>query len=979
MSMTKEDFREIQRQIREIAKTQATAPVPAGMVPAPDDKPWYEDAYDATKEFVTGGDAKADLETRNISTDTIQNFDKVYDASAGPEEQDRLIQYMNKNPDMLFDIDKPTGRLLQRNSPEKQWSIINSPGLDSADIAELGGELVSMGLGTMGMLSGRSIANALKKYGGYGGKKFKFISGLAGALLGAKAGGERQITLAEESGQLAHRSPEEIEKLRGWAGHPGKMAIGEVFGEAASRLIGGTVKKAWGMFRGTDIPKDLRERALNIPENMPSVINEINDMLKQAGINKSFNPDSARILNEPEFMRAVLAIEQGGGEPGHRIVRQLYGNNQEALKEFLDLANKKQELPVTDPIPEGPSPELQVGENIQNVVKKEIGEGEEAVVKAVQDAASGELATRTSVETAGGVSSREVGEILRPEVKATYDELVATMKSKFEGLETEVLKTQPKFMPTNTLKTATELQEKLGKGPARGTSLSEGEDILVTQIKENVSSIHGRGMAKPLTYQEITDYIQLLRKGIRRSQKSQAVGSGLDLGVLYQLENAAVLDRKVRLEGMPNDIAQKHLDLEKAYTAQKTLIESRGVQNILAWDSKGPKLQDDQLFKKIFGGEGGATRGAADNVISLLEKGTDIGSFEAIRRAIFTDFVRKSTIDEGGEIIPAKAGNWLRTHEENLKTWLSADEIKTLTNAKDSGELLKKARTKATNWDKDMKEIFGPEYVRIKNGEAADVFDTAWKSASTITKHKELLQTKYPHVWEQLHNAGLRNIKRDLLSIDEVSKAARDFKTVNQYNKARPKSEQMTRTEFDNWKTREGETTESVSYDQLKRRLGDYKWVDKVRAVYGDEYVSSLIKLRNAAEILGRNPGKIKSDTNNPFVEMISAVAFGPLNHKRFAYKAMKKYAQNEQNINFANLVLDPYALNRAAKSGTTSEFQKQMQLILGGQVGRMITRGEAYDDQTALDALTTLRKNINLPGNAPLRDKLQRALTVGP
>ena len=944
----------------------------------PVDKPWYEEAYDWTKETVLGSEATADLERRNIDTSTWKNFRRVWDASAGPDEEDRLIQYYNQNPDLEFRIDK-TGRLLQLPPGEEQWSVINAPGLDPSDIAEMGGELSSMAGGTIGLFTGRNIANLLNKYKGLGGKKFKFLAGLAGMIYGAKEGGERQITLAEESGQLAHLTPEEIKKKRGWSGHPGKMALSEGLGALGGRIITGAAKKLWTMARGVDIPKSMRERALNIPENMPIIIEEVNAMLKAAGINKKFSPDSARILNDPEFMSAVIAIERGGGEAGHRIVRQLYGNNQDALREFLELISKKQELPTTTPIPGKASPELQVGETIQTAVRQEIGEGEEAVLKAAQDAASGELATRTGVESAGGVSYRELGEILRPEVKAVYDDLVASMKLQFEGLEKEVLKTQPKFMPANTLRVATELQAKLGKGPARGTALSEGEDVLVTQIKENVSSIHGRGMANPLTYQEITDYIKLLRKGIRRSQKASQVGSGLDLDVLHQLEKAAVLDRKLRLDGMPNNLAEKHLALEKAYSAQKTLLESKGVQNIVAWDAHGPKLQDDQLFKRIFGGEGGATRGAANNVISLLEKGTDIGSFEAIRRAIFTDFVRKSTIDEGGEIIPSKAVNWLRTHKENLKTWLSADEIKTLTNAKDSGKLLKQARTKAANWDKDMKEIFGPEYVRIKNGEAADIFETAWKNASSIIKHKELLQDKYPHIWEQLHNSGLRNIKRDLLDIDEVAKAARDFKTVNQYNKGRRKSEQLTKTEFDNWKAREGETTESVSYDRLRKQLSDYKWVDKVRAVYGDEYISNLIKLRNAAEILGRAPGKVKSDPTNPMVEMLSAVGFGPLSHKRFAFKAMKKYAENMQNQNFADLVLDPYALNRAAKLATTREGMKQVQQMLGGVAGQMSTRGEAYNKEAAIDALTTLRKDINLPGNALLRDKIQRALTAGP
>ena len=909
----------------------------------PVDKPWYEEAYDWTKETVLGSEATADLERRNIDTSTWKNFRRVWDASAGPDEEDRLIQYYNQNPDLEFRIDK-TGRLLQLPPGEEQWSVINAPGLDPSDIAEMGGELSSMAGGTIGLFTGRNIANLLNKYKGLGGKKFKFLAGLAGMIYGAKEGGERQITLAEESGQLAHLTPEEIKKKRGWSGHPGKMALSEGLGALGGRIITGAAKKLWTMARGVDIPKSMRERALNIPENMPIIIEEVNAMLKAAGINKKFSPDSARILNDPEFMSAVIAIERGGGEAGHRIVRQLYGNNQDALREFLELISKKQELPTTTPIPGKASPELQVGETIQTAVRQEIGEGEEAVLKAAQDAASGELATRTGVESAGGVSYRELGEILRPEVKAVYDDLVASMKLQFEGLEKEVLKTQPKFMPANTLRVATELQEKLGGGPAKGTILSEGEDKLVQTIRENVLSHAGKGMATPLTYTQMNEYIRLLRKGIRRSQRGQAIGAGLDLDVLHKLESAAVLDKMNRLKGMPEELAQKHLDLDKAYTAQKTLLEAKGVQNIVGWDVHGPKIQDQQLFAKIFGPDKGPTMGAANDLISLMEKGSGVGNFEAIKRSIVEEFLNKTTRAGTKEIDGGVAQQWLSRHKDSLKQWLSDDEIKTLADAKDSGKLLANVRARGKTFEADMKEIFGDDFINISETNSAEIFERAWKDASTIQQHKQILQDKYPHIWEQLYNTGLENIKKELVRPDKNLKGL-----------------------------------SVVSYDVLKRKLGDYKWVDKVRLTYGDEYVGNLTKLMEASEILARAIPLAPKARPNAFVEMIGKVFFGPLDHRRFAMKALTKYAADQQSANFQSIVLNPAALNHAAKQMTTSEFAKQTQQILGGKVAVVSQSGDQYESDAAKNAVNQLRRDINIPGNPRLREKIQRALSAGP
>ena len=362
---------------------------------------------------------------------------------------------------------------------------------------------------------------------------------------GGNIGGRIQLAISKGGGELSHLSAEEIAELEDpITGYGAKMGATEVVGAAAMRAIGGTFKKLRAMAKNTDMPTSIRERAIAMPDNMPEVIGQVNDMLKRAGVDKQFAPDSARVLNDPEFMSAIVALEKQGGTEGAELVRKLYGNNQDALKEFLEVITKsnKQDTTLAN-IGTSRSPELDVGTDIKKAVTGEIDAEKMALSARQSEAGIGEELAQTSLRDASGVAGSEIGVVLRPDVQATHKALRTEMELAFKNLADETDATQPKFMPANTLKVAKELAAKLGKGPAKGTVLSNKEDELVQQIYENVRSSAGKGMAEPLSYGQMNEYIKLLRKGIRRAQRGQLVGTGLDVDVLYKLEKAAVLDK----------------------------------------------------------------------------------------------------------------------------------------------------------------------------------------------------------------------------------------------------------------------------------------------------------------------------------------------------------------------------------------------------------------------------------------------------
>ena len=304
-------------------------------------------------------------------------------------------------------------------------------------------------------------------------KKMKFLYGLTGLFGGGKLGGDYQLKMSKAGGELEHLSEKEIEELKDpLTGYGTKMGATEVVGAAAMRALGGTFTKIKNMVKGIDMSRIMRDRALEIPENLPAVIGEVNAMLKKAGIDKEFAPDSARILNDPEFMSAVVALERDGGLEGSKIVKKLYGDNQQALNDFLEVVtNAEKKSDTLANAGTSRTPELDVGTDIKTALKGELGSQKQKLDIDTQAAELGELARREIIGDAGGTPGSTIGDVLRTDVKTTYDELRDAMKKEFKDLANETDATQPKFMPANTLEVTKSLAAKLGKGPAKGTVL----------------------------------------------------------------------------------------------------------------------------------------------------------------------------------------------------------------------------------------------------------------------------------------------------------------------------------------------------------------------------------------------------------------------------------------------------------------------------------------------------------------------------
>ena len=166
---------------------------------------------------------------------------------------------------------------------------------------------------------------------------------------------------------------------------------------------------------------------------------------------------------------------------------------------------------------------------------------------------------------------------------------------------------------------------------------------------------------------------------------------------------------------------------------------------------------------------------------------------------------------------------------------------------------------------------------------------------------------KFPNEWAMLKAAAANNIRREFSGWDSILER------------------------------------KALSFDKMKNLLDKPEWVDKVRTLFGDEYVGNLEMIRNAAAIQGRTPGKVIPDLENKFVNLIRNVAFGPLSHRNFIIKKVTKFKHGMQMDNLMDMILDPTLLNAAARDMHTPDGMKTLQVLLGAG-GAQVAAEEPVD-----------------------------------
>ena len=940
-------------------KTLIDTPTPATKKKPPkeEDESWFGSLW----ETITGAKAREKLRVK-MGTPEGQDIEEVdflevLKSAGARDPADQAINWLRDYGDKYqIKIDKDTKSIWARDidKPDEAVKVRNLPGISWNDIAELGGELQT----TLGAWIGlKTVERIIPKKLKLAGRIARSAIGLGG---GAAVGELARIESGKRSGQYGHLSEKELSRKRFL---DPVQAVGEELGGAALMRGGAALYKvSKAAIRGKWMPTDFVERGLELPENMPEVVGQVNAALeawakeqadnlhgvspvgkaaKRAkeeyleSIFKKFNPDSARLLNDPEFMAAVIDVGTRQGAEGNALVRELYRNNIEALTTYQDKIQNLAMEKVGDYTPTpGRTPQYDAGVETKKALEAPV-ERQSAELEAQTAAAAQDVGQATSELTLGrGPAGSSIGPESRAIFSGTQEAEQQAFHKRFTeiGKEIDVAGTKdrgPRFYARSTQNIARDYVARTKGTPTEGTSFSGNELSDMERMFQNVTMFSKQGEevgTKTFSYVQMADHLKLIRRNLRAAYAAKGTGGKADIELMHQLEEAAEKDLVGRLKSMPDELAERYVQLTGDYQKFKTKWAKDAFQNFVGYKPNGdPKIVDESLFKNMFGVNDSKQANNAFHVAEFIEEGGHLDVRNAIRGAIFEEFNSVTTKGVGGKFNETVARTWLKERSKSLNYFLSPKELTQLRRVKSTNALFNQLEKENAAWQKSLKKL-SPEQ-DLRTAKASKIFGKIFENTESVEEATEVLAKRHPREWAIIKNAGLQQIKELFSKTDKLIPG-----------------------------------DEVLSYEAMQEALTpDFR--KKIKLMYGNEYVTNLQKLMEAAEILGRKPGTAtRTGLDNSLITAMRQAAFGPLDHRSYIIRILGRWGARKQLQDFSTLVLDPVRLNKAARALHTTKGMKRFQMLTGGLLaGQYLTK--TPEDVTRSDLLNRLQgpKGVNV------------------
>jgi len=879
--------------------------------------------WDSIKEAFTGTLGKQGLEERGISVEGAPIIPRLKGGLTTDATSRSIETMMSLGDDTEFRVDRPTGRLTYKQPGQAQFTVIDPPGMDPGDWLEIFGDVPAMTGGALGYILS-------KKFPG-GGKLVTFMKRAMGLAGGAYVGEVAREGANIQRGAYDAYPKEDLifDKL---VVEPTQAAGLELVGAGVGRTLGGAYKSVKGYLTGKNIPGMFIEKGLQLTDRWPQAVDDINKFLAESGSDKVFKPDSARTLNDPEFMSAINRFIKERGLEGHDAIRELYEANTQALEEALEQASAGAAQIAED------VSGYEAGRSAARVVDSQTRTAESAMAARVAEQESAAASAATDVEqlaTAEGTAEafgQSQRNIAVGETKALADwaDEVYSAIGKAIG--------DKKFFHNNLFKEV-DKQHKLFSDDIAQT-LTEENRRLVDDIRNNLIEMRKPPASGQFTAANSSSYLQQKRLITQLKSLERQIDRGLipnmEKAAVARIRKAAMRDRTeelLRLDAAGGTNLAKQLKKADAiYAAKKNQVAKGIFGDLMKYTNGRPNIKDSQVFSKIFGPD--KSHAAASKEFSeILDNGQYLGEFQEFRNAIFNEFVKNNSTD--GLVNPKKASKWLADRRQTLQRFLNPDELELLAAATDEASLMKVLGNRQKEFVQALKSGVGGEFRDVP---PSKMFDKIWRSPESLEGARRVLEKRFPREWDMFKAAAVRNIKQQFGGWDPLLERR------------------------------------AISFDKMNKWLDDPKFTDKVRTLFGDEYLGNLEKVRAAAAIQGRKPGTIKPDLENKFVELFRKVAFGPLSHRSFAFKSLNRFRLGLQMDNLMDMILDPTMLNEAAQAMTTSDGMQVMQVILGVGGFRVGKGGSGADEsfKTNANYKALIQRVEEMPD---LREKIRAAL----
>jgi len=699
------------------------------------------------EDFVSFKPTTADLAKQGgVSVNDPASSKARFAASLGLNQQEKALAVKNVlstafKQDIDVRVGPDTGELEYFNPNTKEYALVDKPGLDFGDIADLGGDAMVL----VPDLAATIFATI--KTGGF------IPAGIAAGSVAAGIGEFLRLKLGQRYG--ANLNLSDMDLLNEALKAAGISAGAGILGVGAAKIIKGATNILKGRIFG-NVDEGLKTAESAKVKEAKEIEDQINLKLEDAGVKSKLKYTLAEAADDKDLLSIQKSFEDVRRLGYTKEFNEASLEKATALNSYFKLLKDKFGTATGSTYDTGKDIVKVLDERNTNVIKNLIKRqtaSEDLLTKSVFNLPGGNVKT-TGVEFRNIIS----------QLSDNYKKEVAEAAAKLDDVT--------KLKSINTKEISDAINKLSNEQKEDFVKLAEVEGLFKKELFELLENPNA---TIPLANARRT--ISTLGAKIRNSEKGLAAGDDVAVGVLKTLKKA--FTEQVKKDAGPeylnelqrfNDLVIRNKELLNNDIIAK--ITNREVGNVL-------KIGDEAIFETTFKKGVGADK-VAKQVHDVISQSPD--AMNAYKNSIF-DFYKREVLDQAGKPNLVRHNAFMKNYEKILKVFFNRaefDQIKRIGGLKAN---IEKTNKLFTNTQKELNRSFEG---RLLDASPQEIFNKIYKPGNIgeIKTLKNILQ-KNPEVYKRFQRDVITDLnervftRSDKLSLDRVLDADAFNKYLN--------------------------------------------------------------------------------------------------------------------------------------------------------------------------------------------------------